>query len=66
MEGGGVAVPESRAMVQGGTRDELTTCTKQTDGRPMYVVRGGTEQARPSSAMCLARGPFKACCQLLS
>jgi len=53
-----VAVPEGRAIVQARTRDELSTCTTQTDGRPIYVVRGGTVQARPYSAMCLAKRLF--------
>jgi len=53
-------------MVQGGTDDELTTSATQTNGRPMEDVRGGTVQERPSSAMCLAKRPFQACCQPLS
>jgi len=57
-EGGEVAVPEGRAMVQAGTRDELTTCATQKNGRPTYVVRGGTVQARPSFAMWLAKRPL--------
>ena len=57
-EGGEVAVPEGRAMVQAGTRDELTTCATQKKSRPTYVVRGGTVQESPSFAMWLAKRPF--------
>jgi len=57
-DAGGVAVAEGRAMVQGGTGDELTTCATQTDGRPIDVMRGSSVQARPSCAMRLTKRPF--------
>jgi len=56
--GGGMAVHEGRAMVQGGTRDELTTCPPQTDCRPIDFVKGGTVQATPSCEMSLTKRLF--------